>query len=199
LRPDSAARRFPFAFKEPDCYTVNYKYISDALTTLEICDKHGNMKQYINRQYENRRLISEEKYSDSGKLTVKSNFWYDSKNRLLNKTVFYENGYRETVYSYSTGEKLETSDEFNYRYRFDIHGRIVNKKTYRGASHVSETSFEYNSHGDVIAIHEINKNGMIKKILYDYTYDANNNWTLCVEYNYTGNIFVRKREITYYN
>jgi hypothetical protein len=196
---DSVEQCFPFAFKEPGYYFVKYKYVSDSLITLDFFDRQGNLQKYINRKYADNRLLYEEKYSDSGSLISKSKFRYDSKNKLLNKTVFYDNGYRETNYAYSAGTKLETGDEFDYCYKFDINGRISNKKAYKGIASVSETSFYYNDYGDVTATYETDRKGIIRKILYDYTYDSNNNWILCVEYNDTGNIFVRKREITYYN
>jgi hypothetical protein len=178
---------------------VNYKYVSDSLTTLEFFDKQGNLRKYLNRKYENKRLFSEEKYSDSGNLISKSGFWYNSKNKLSNKTVFYETGYRETNYAYSAGEKIETSDGLSYQYKFNINGRVSNKKTYKGIILESEIYFYYDDYGNITIMQEIDKNGIIKKTLYDYTYDSNNNWILCVEYSHTGNIFVRKREITYYN
>jgi hypothetical protein len=173
--------------------------VSDTVIILEFYDKQGNLKQHIDRKYANNRLLSEEKYSDSGKLISKAGFWYDSKNKLLNKTVFYESGYLETNYAYSTGEKFETDNEFNYRYKFDIDGKVTNKKKYKGTAFISEIHFYYNDYGDIIMTQEIDSHGDLKKTMYDYTYDSKNNWTLCVEYNYTGNIFVRKREITYYS
>jgi hypothetical protein len=166
---------------------------------LDFFDRQGNLQKYINRKYSDNRLLCEEKYSASGSLISKSKFGYDSRNKLLNKTVFYDNGYRETNYAYSTGTKSETGYGFNYHYRFDINGRISSKKIYKGTVPLSEISFYYNDYGDVIATYEIDRKGTVRKILYDYTYDSNNNWLLCVEYNDTGNIFVRKREITYYN
>jgi hypothetical protein len=178
---------------------VKYKYVADADIILEFHDKQGDLKHYIDKKYVNGKLISEEKYSDSGILISKSGFWYDAKNKLLNKTVFYESGYLETNYAYSAGEKFETDNEFNYRYKFDINGKVTSKKIYKGVAIVSETYFYYNNHGDIIMTQEIGRSGELKKTMYNYTYDSKNNWTLCVEYNYTGNIFVRKREITYYS
>ncbi|MDR2027443.1 MAG: hypothetical protein LBQ01_07790 [Prevotellaceae bacterium] len=198
-KSDSVKTYFPHAFKEPGYYFVNYNYVSDSLTTLEFFDEHGNQTDYINRKYGNKRLLSEEKYSVANGLISKSGYWYDSKNKLTNKTTFYKNGYRETAYAYAAGEKYETGDEYNYRYTFDIHGRISNKKTYRGISFVSETCYYYNDYGDIISVHETDRDGIIKKNIYDYEYDSSNNWTTCVEYHSTGNIFVRRREITYYN
>jgi hypothetical protein len=118
---------------------------------------------------------------------------------LTSRTVFYQNDYLETNYAYYAGEKFESNSEFNYRYKFDINGRIASKKTYKGIIFIAETHFYYNDYGDAIMIREIDKNGTVKKTLYDYTYDSNNNWTLCVEYDSADNIFVRKREIIYYN
>jgi hypothetical protein len=166
---------------------------------MEIFDKQGHLQNCINQKYKNKRLQSEEKYTPSNSLISKSKFWYNSENKLRNKTTFYKNGYRETNYTYSTNKKYETGDNFNCLYKFDIHGRTSNKKTYKGTTLISETSFHYNHHGELISTCEIDKNGTIKKNIYDYTYDSNNNWTQCVEYNFTGNIFVRKRKITYYN
>jgi hypothetical protein len=194
-----AGNTFPQAFKEPEYYFVNYKYVSDSFATLEIFDKKGDLKNHIIRKYANNRLLAEEKYSDSGRLIAKSGFWYDSKNKLLNKTVFYENGYTETNCTYSAGKKIEAVEEFNHRYKFDINGRVVSKRTYRGVAFVSETCFRYNDFGDVIMTRETDGDGVVRKTLYDYTYDSGNNWILCVEYGYTGNIFVRKRKITYYS
>lgn len=197
-KSDSVKQYFPFAYKEPEYYAVNYKYVSDSVVTLDFLDKQGNLINYINRKYANNRLIVEEKYLGQDSLISKSRFRYDSGNRLQNKTIFYENDYVETNYAYSTGEKFETGNEFNYRYRFDINGRISSKKTYKGIIFLSETSFYYNDYGDVVVQREVDKKGVIKKTQYEYAYDSGNNWILCVEYNYTGNIFVRKREITYY-
>jgi hypothetical protein len=153
----------------------------------------------INRKYAGNRLLSEEKYSGSGNLVSKSDFRYDSRNKLLNRTVFYQNEYQETNYAYRAGEKFESDNEFNYRYKFNINGRISNKKTYKGISFTSETHFYYNDYGNVITVREIDKDGTVKRTLYDYIYDSNNNWTLCVEYDSADNIFVHKREIIYYN
>jgi hypothetical protein len=166
---------------------------------VEFFDSAGNLTHYINKKYANNRLISEEQYTASGQLISKSRFWYNSKNQLFNKTVFYKNNYRETHYSHSAGEKFETGEEFNYRYRFDINSRVSNKKTYRGTTLLSEMQLYYNNFGDLVMTHETDKTGVMRKTLYDYTYDSNRNWTVCVEYNYTGNIFVRKRKITYYS
>jgi hypothetical protein len=166
---------------------------------VDFLDKENNLKFYASKRYADNRLLSEEKYSGSGKLISKSKFWYNSKNQLQNKTVFYENDYREINYIYSTGEKFETGNEFNYHYRFDINGRISSQKAYRGITFESETCFSYDDYGNVIMRQEIDKNNVIKKTLYDYIYDVNKNWILCVEYNHSGNIFVRKREITYYS
>jgi hypothetical protein len=196
---DSVKNHFPYIYKEPEYYSVNYKYESDSLATLEFSDKHGNLKNYINRRYVNKRLLSEEKYSGSGTLISKSGFLYDSENRLTCKTIFFQNNYMETYYTYSAGEKLETCDEFNYRYKFNINGRVSSKKTYRGIILLSETRFHYNDYGEVVMRRETGRDGLIMKTLYEYTYDSENNWILCVEYNGTGNIFVRKRNITYYN
>jgi hypothetical protein len=198
IEHDSTANVFPDLFKEPDCH-INYKYISDSFVRLEFFDPQDNPLKYIDRQYEHKRLMSEMKYAGSGDMISKSVFRYDAHNKLLSKTVFYQNGYREIHCSYLTGEKFVSTDELNYQYRFDIQGRTVNRKTYEGTGFVSETLFYYNGYGDLTASYETDKNGIIKEIRYRYTYDANNNWTLCVEYNHTGNIFVRKREITYYN
>jgi hypothetical protein len=166
---------------------------------VDISDKQGNLINYINRKYADNRLISEEKYADSCNLTSKAKFCYNSKNQLLNKTVFYENDYQETNYAYSAGEKLESGDEFNCQYKFDINGRISNIRTYRGITFVSEMCYHYNEYGNVIMTQEIDNNGNVKKTQYDYTYDSNRNWVVCVEYNYSGNIFVCKRKITYYS
>jgi hypothetical protein len=198
-KSDSMKKVFPFAYKESEYCLVNYQYVSDSLAVLEFIDGQGNLINYINRKYENNRLLAEENYSNSGNLISKSKFWYNSGNRLLNKTTFYENEYSETNYTYSAGEKFETGDKFNYRYKFDINGRVSSKKTYNGIILLSETRFYYNDYGDIVMHREVDKNGIIKKTLYEYAYDSNNNWILCVEYNYTGNIFVRKREITYYS
>jgi hypothetical protein len=105
----------------------------------------------------------------------------------------------ETNYAYSVGEKFETGGEFNYHYQFNINGRISNKKTYKDLIPISETYFYYNDSGDMIERREVYEDGTVNKTLYNYTYDSKNNWILCIEYNYTGNIFVRKREITYYS
>jgi hypothetical protein len=178
---------------------MKYKYVSDSLTVVDVFDEQGNPTNRINKRYAGNRLLSEEKYADSCKLISKSKFWYNSGNQLLNKTVFYENGYRETNYRYSAGEKLESGDEFNYQYRFDINSRISSVKTYKGTNFVSEKRYRYNDYGNVITTQEVDNTGDIKKTQYDYTYDSNGNWILCVEYSYSGNIFVRERKITYYN
>ncbi|MDR1130528.1 MAG: hypothetical protein LBK96_06065 [Prevotellaceae bacterium] len=190
---------FPHSFKEPEYCFVNYRYASDSLTVLEILDARGGLTGRIERKYGGGRLLSEERYSESGSLLSKSGFRYDSRHRLTNSTVFYENGYLETDCAYSAGEKLESGGEFNYRYKFDINGRISSKQTYRGVSPVAERHFKYNGFGDLIMTHETGMDGTVGKTVYEYEYDALNNWTLCVEYSCTGNIFVRKREITYYN
>ncbi|MDR1338919.1 MAG: hypothetical protein LBK58_02520 [Prevotellaceae bacterium] len=196
---DSVKQPFPHAFKEPGYCFINYRYVSDSLTVLEITDAHGSLISRIDRKYAGRRLLSEERYSGSGSLLSKSGFRYDSRHRLLNSAVFYENGYRETDYAYSPGEKIESGSEFNCRYRFDINGRVSDRRTYRGVAPVAETHFEYNGCGDLIAMQEIDREGTVNRTVYEYSYDSGNNWTLCVEYSCTGNIFVRKREITYYN
>jgi hypothetical protein len=196
---DSVKNHFPFAYKESEYSLIDYKYVSDSFTTLEFLDKQGNSTGFINRKYSNSRLLAEEKYSASGDLISKTGFRYDSDNRLQNKTIFYENSYIETNYEYSAGEKFESGNEFNYRYKFDVNGRISSKKTYKGITFLSETCFYYNDYGDVVMQREIDKNGIIKNTQYEYIYDSGNNWILCVEYNCTGNIFVRKREITYYS
>jgi hypothetical protein len=196
---DSLQEYFPSAYKEPEYYIVNYKYVSDSVATLDFFDRQGNLINYISRKYANNRLLVEEKYSGTGNLISKSKLHYDSDNRLLNKTIFYENSYIETNYAYSRSEKFETGDEFNYRYRFDINGRVSNKKTYKGITFISETCFYYNDYGDVVMQRETGSDGIIKKTQYEYVYDSGNNWILCVEYNFTGNIFIRKREITYYS
>ncbi|MDR0385229.1 MAG: hypothetical protein LBH60_04040 [Prevotellaceae bacterium] len=198
-RQDSAHKHFPFAYKEPEYRFVNYRYISDSLTTLDFFDRQGILKNYINRRYAKKRLISEEKYSGSGTLISKSGFRYDSRNRVTNITIFYQNRYEETCFAYAAGEKYETGEEFNCRYLFDINGRISRRKKYRGITLLSETSFFYNSSGETVMRREIDSDGAVMKTVYEYTYDSNNNWILCVEYNCTGNIFVRERKITYYN
>jgi hypothetical protein len=177
---------------------MNYKYVFDSLTVIDVFDEHGNLINYINKKYTGNRLLSEEKYAGSY-LISKSKFWYNSGNQLLNKTIFYENGYRETNYTYSAGEKLESGDEANYRYKFDINSRISSIKTYRGITFISEMCYYYNDYGNVIMTQEVDNNGGIKKTQYDYTYDSNKNWIMCVEYSYSGNIFVRERKITYYS
>jgi hypothetical protein len=199
MKSDSASEYFPFAFKEPEYYFMDYKYVCDSLTVIDIFDKHGNLTNCINRKYADNRLLSEEKYAGSRNLISKSKYWYNSGNQLINKTVFYENGYRETNYTYPAGEKRESGDEFNYRYKFDINSRISSVKTYRGIAFVSETRYYYNDYGNVIMSQERENTGNIKKTQYDYAYDSSGNWILCVEHSHSGNIFVRKRNITYYN
>jgi hypothetical protein len=196
---DFSLNRFPSSFKEPEYCLADYQYIADSLTVVDFRDTAGNLLHYISKKYANNRLQSEERYTGSGKLITKSRFWYNSKNQLINKTVFYENDYRETHYSYSAGEKFETGGEFNCRYRFDINSRVSSKKTYRGTTLLSETKLYYNDYGDLATTREIDASGATRTTLYEYSYDSNRNWTVCVEYNYTGNIFVRKREITYYS
>lgn len=197
-KSDSISESFPFAFKEPGYCFMDYKYVCDSLTVVNIFDKNGNLINYINKKYSGNRLLSEEKYSDSC-LVSKSKFWYNSGNQLLNKTVFYENGYRETNYTYSAGKKLESGDEFNYHYKFDVNGRISSVKKYKGTTFVSEMRYHYNDYGNVIMTQEVDNSGGVRKTQYDYTYDSGRNWILCVEYSYSGNIFVRERKITYYN
>jgi hypothetical protein len=197
--PDSITQQFPLAYKEPEYCLVNYRYAADSLATLEFFDRQGRLTSYVNRQYASSRLLSEEKYSGSGALISKSGYRYDSENRLTGKTIFFQNNYMETCYTHSAGEKLETCDELSHRYKFDINGRISSKKTYRGMTFLSEIRFHYNSHGETVMRQEISRDGTVMKTLYEYTYDAGNNWILCVEYNCTGNIFIRKRKITYYN
>jgi hypothetical protein len=198
VKIDSVKNSFPFIFKEPEYCFVDYKYLSDSVTIVEYYDKQGNLQDYIHRKHADNRILSESKYSGSGELISKSGFLYNSEKKLLNKTIFYKNGYLEKNYSYSRGKKFETDNEFNHQYKFDIYGRQTNKRTYKGPVFVSETYFYYNDYGDIVMSREISDN-VIKKTLYKYIYDSNNNWTLCIEYNYTGNIFVRKREIRYYS
>jgi hypothetical protein len=166
---------------------------------VDFFDQQDRLMYYINKTYANNRRLSEEKYSASGKPVVKSKFWYNSKNQLQNTTVFYENDRRETYYTYSPGEKFETGEEFNSLYRFDVNGRISSQTTYDGVTFVSVKRFSYDAYGNVTMTLETDKNNHIKKTLYDYVYDFNSNWTLCVEYNYSGNIFVRKRTIIYFS
>jgi hypothetical protein len=188
---------FPHAFKEPEHCFIHYKY-QDSVTYLETFDAHGNLISRTHRKYSDSRLLSEEKYSEQGSLISKSELWYGSDNKLQNKTVFYENRYTETEWAYSADEKFESGSEYNYRYKFDINGRIANRKIYRGVAFVSETYYHYNDYGDVAVMRETDSDGTLKKTLFDYTYDQNGNWLMCVEYSSTGNIFVRRREITYY-
>jgi hypothetical protein len=195
---DSVKNSFPFTFKEPEYWFIGYKYFSDSVAIVEFYDEHANLKDYIYRKYTDNHILSESKYSGSSELISKSGFQYNSENKLLNKTVFYKNGYLQKNYTYPRGKKIETDNEFSHRYKFNIDGRPTNKKTYKGAMFVSETCFYYNDYGDMIMTQEIGSDGL-KKTLYNYTYDSNHNWTLCIEYNYTGNIFVRKREIIYYS
>jgi hypothetical protein len=199
VQPDSAENLFPHAFKEPGYCFINYKYLQDSVTDMETFDAYGNLISYTRRKYSNNRLLSEEKYSGHGNLISKSELWYGSDNKLQNRTVFYENRYLETDWAYSAGEKFESGNEFNYRYKFDINGRVSNKKTYKGVALASETHYYYNDYGDITLTLETDSEGMLKKTLYDYTYDLNGNWLLCVEYDSTGNIFVLKRKITYYS
>jgi hypothetical protein len=198
VKTDSIKNSFPFSLKELDYWFVDYRYLSDSATIVEFYDVQGNLKDYIYRKSAGNRILSESKYSGSGELISKSGFRYNQGKKLLNKTIFFKNGYLEQNYTYSRGNKIETDNEFNHRYKFDVYGRQTNKKTYKGATFISETSFYYNDYGDIIMTQEIGR-GSLKKNLYNYTYDSNRNWTLCIEYNHTGNIFVRKREITYYS
>ena len=197
IKIDSVNNSFPFVYKEPEYYKLTYNYTSDSLVKLLFYNKNGDLISYINRIFTDSKLSSEEKYWDTV-LISKSKYWYNTNNQLANKTVFYRNNYYENSYVYSLKEKLETDNEFNYRYVYNIKGQIVNKKTYRGTSFISEVCYYYNKQGDLILEQYSYKNGEIKKTLYDYTYDNKNNWILCIEYNCTGNIFVKKREITYY-
>jgi hypothetical protein len=198
-KSDSIKQCFPFAYKEPEYSFVNYKY-ADSLTILEFFDRQGELKNYINRKYANKRLQYEEKYSGTGDLISKTRFLYNHENKLTNKTIFYKDNYVKTDYTYSIGKKIETGgDEFDYHYQFDVNGKISSKKTYKNITLVAEMFFYYNNYGDIIETRRVYENRTVNKTLYSYTYDSRNNWILCIEYNYTGNIFVRKREITYYS
>ncbi|MDR0560758.1 MAG: hypothetical protein LBG92_11370 [Prevotellaceae bacterium] len=194
---DSVKNRFPFAMKEPDYSLVRFSY-SDTATVSEWYDRNENMFMYSIQTNINNRPDSEEVFSASNDLISKTKFWYDSRNRPVNKTVFYQTGYSETLYEYSTSEKTETDSEFTYIYRYRLDGRVAGKKTYRGIAPVSETLYFYNRFGDAVLEKETFNNGEVRKTACEYTYDSKNNWILCVEYNHSGNIFVRTRTITYY-
>jgi hypothetical protein len=196
--PDSLKKAFPFAFMEQDYSILKYRYLSDSVTSLECFGKNNELQYKIVKNYKNDRLATENKYSGQGALLSKSGFWYDDKGRMINKTVFYRDSYAETHYAYMLKEKLESDNDFIYKYTYDINGTVVNKKTYKGANLTTETYFFYNEHNDVVTVKEIDSDGALRKTLYEYTYDENKNWIMRVEHNYTGNIFVTKREITYY-
>jgi hypothetical protein len=199
IKRDSIQNPFPHAFKEPEYCLTEYTYVSDSVTVLKIYNKNRELMNYVNKKYKNNKLISEENYSASDRLISKTGFWYAPNGKLTNKTVFYDGNYSEIRYRYSTGKKLEIDNEYRYGFEFDINGNLTDKKTYKGVSPVCETHFYYNEYNDLIMTQDIGNDGNVMKTLYEYVYDSKNNWTTCVEYNHTGNIFVRTREITYYD
>ncbi|MDR2466603.1 MAG: hypothetical protein LBD35_04345 [Prevotellaceae bacterium] len=186
------------SIKDPEYAMIKFRYFADTALMQEFFDRRGNRLSYIEHRIRNGKPAGEEKYSDAGTLIYKAVFWYDSQNRLKSKTVFYPAAYSESQYVYSSGEKFEMNSDFNYRYKFDLEGKTVKKNKYSGTKLLSETNYSYNIHGDVVSERETSADGDLRKTLFEYTYDERNNWTVCVERDLLGNIFVKKREISYF-
>lgn len=199
LAPDPEQNPALSSIKEPEYAMIRFRYLADSALVQEFFDRQGTRLSSVHRRLKNGKPTGEEKYSDSGTLIYKAVFWYDSRNRLKNKTVFYPAAYSESQYVYSPGEKLETNSDFNYRYKFDLDGKTLKREKYRGTKLLSETNYSYNLQGDVVSERETSSDGDLRKILFEYTYDDRNNWTVCVERDQSGNIFVKKREISYFS
>jgi hypothetical protein len=198
INTDSLMNVFPFSFKENEYILTKFNYLSDTLLLEEYFDRNGKQISSINKIYGNGRILNEKQFLTDGTVVSKINYSYDTRNRLVHKITFMENGYTETHYSYSMDEKTETENSSSCIYRYDVHGKIISKKIYSGVKQIAETTYGYNINGDMVAETEINVNGEVEKNRYEYVYDNKNNWKVCVEYNFSGNIFVRTRNITYY-
>lgn len=198
INSDSITMVFPFLFKEDEYMLTKFDYPSDTLSIAEYFDSENKLVSSLHKSLRYNRTISEKQFSPTGTLIGGINYRYDTRNRMVQKVAFNETGYTETNYAYSMDEKTETENDCACIYRYDIYGKVISKKMYRGVKQLSEISYGYNNHGDLVAETEIDSDGGVKKNRYEYVYDSQNNWKVCMEYNFSGNIFVRTRTITYY-
>lgn len=188
--------------KDPDFVRKDYTYLNDSVYIINNFDKRGYLMSYKDCRLSNGKLRIVKNYSNEDKLLSKSEYNYNSNNKLINQTTYYEKTYYKTNYSYYLGRKYES---YSYSARHSVssynkNGLIKKQKNYNGKTLEAVLHYKYNKEGNLISLLEVNKiNGKEKETTYLYTYDNYGNWIERVEKRYDGNIFVTRRLIDYFS
>lgn len=179
-----------------------YVYTNDSICIVNIFDRDNKIIAYEERRYSGDKLVQINRYAAlRDVLLSKMNFTYDGKGQLIGKTTYYEKKYYEVSYKHGFGKKYESYNYnfVNYEYCFNLDGQISRKRKYNGKNLLSTTRYTYNEKGDVEEESESDDNmGLVRETKYSYQYDEYGNWTECIERRFDGNVFLRKRMISYH-
>lgn len=150
----------------------------------------------IMKKYKEDLLIEDDRYYKNGDILSKTLYKYDSLELLIFEEKFNSNGKAETRTEYQHEyyndgtKKVYKNTIFVDQYTsendisvYDSIGNIINLKSFKNGSDMTEIKYTYNGNGDLITI----RNGddtptFDDKITYGYKYDFMNNVTEKIKY-----------------
>lgn len=188
-------------YTEPDYIREEYKYINDSVYMVSRFNKQGYLTGYDDCRKSNGKLTLIKSYSSNDNLLSKTDYMYDAKQRLIEKSKYFEKTSYKTYFKYNLGRKYETHSYTAQHavLSFNQQGLVGKQKIYVGDTHQATIHYSYNKFGNFTKIKESNKvTKQERETSFNYKYDEYGNWQERIEKRNDGNIFVTRRLISYY-
>jgi hypothetical protein len=188
----------------PEKTTTTYKYDTNGIIIETIAEEDKETMQKIYVYTNSGNCIKTKTYNQkTGSLIDKSKFKYNSKNQLIaennthysdirNRKMEYDanNNISEEIWSVKIKGEIEWS---SYTYKYNKDNLEIESVYKNEEQEISIVTTEYDSTNNPILK---TNDGTICK--YKYTFDAQNNWTQCMQTIDSVKYMITEREITYH-